>query len=405
MKVVFKPERTILIMPISDDEELKLMLAERRITAISVDTNIFDQKRLQLSSASMQALVRLNERMFRFILSGTVAREVVSHLKKAAEDAIKSAKKSIGAALFAYGTENPTRDQILEQISGSRTPAEAADQRWNQFIRDTGCDILDDATLVSTATIYDAYFTGQPPFGSGRKKDEFPDALALNALEQTAEQEGTSILVVSSDGDWHAYCQQSQRLFLVPQIERALALITNAPIGLKSEIRAWLAQGGLGNEEAKLLVADHVERFEFSVNAHPTHGDVEIYAMAGELEEVAWPNEDDIDIIEIETVGEDGLRVVASMPLGITMSVPVELSFSIWDAVDRESVSMGSRSVEVEQEVTARASFTLDIHDLGTEDQSIEITDSEIEDSYYEIDLDQVDVFDPQDYYDENEPS
>ena len=43
-------------MPIVDDEQLKAYLAAGRVTAIAVDTNIFDQERLQLNSASMQAL-------------------------------------------------------------------------------------------------------------------------------------------------------------------------------------------------------------------------------------------------------------------------------------------------------------------------------------------------------------
>lgn len=52
--------------------------------------------------------------------------------------------------------------------------------------QDTGCEVLYDAMLVSTETIYESYFAGKPPFNTGRKKDEFPDALALHALERTA---------------------------------------------------------------------------------------------------------------------------------------------------------------------------------------------------------------------------
>lgn len=387
-------------MPVVDEGQLKTLLTEGRITALSVDTNIFDQKRLQLNSASMQALARLKERPFRFILAGTVAREVVAHLTKVAEDALQTAKKSIGNALFAFETEEPTRDQLLEQISNGRTPTDAASQRWGKFIKDTGCEVLDDAALVPTSTIYDAYFAGKPPFGSGRKKDEFPDALALHALERTAGQEGTWILLVSNDGDWRAYCEQSQRLFLVPRIERALALVTDAPVGLRSAIHAWLFQGGAGNEDAKQHIANDVERLEFTANAHPTHGEVELYAMAGELEEVTWPEEDDIDIIEVREIDDGkGLQVVASMPFNLVVKVPVELSFSFWDGVDRESVSMGGRTIEAEEELTIRASFTLYVHDLGTENELIELEDGEIEHRYHEIDLGEVDMFEPEDFW------
>lgn len=384
-------------MPIIDDQQLKAHLTAGRIAAISVDTNIFDQKRLQLNSASMQALARLKERPFRFILSGTVAKEVVTHLTKAAADALQTARKSIGQALFAFETIAPAREDILEQISGSRSPSDAANQRWDKFVNATGCEVLDDATLVSTATIYDSYFAGEPPFGTGRKKDEFPDALALHALERTAAQEGIWILVVSSDGDWRAYCEQSVRLFLVPQIERALALVTDAPIGLRAAIHAWLE--GTGNDQAKQLVAADVEHLEFTANAHPTHGEVELYAMAGKLKEVTWPDETEIDIIDVEEIDDgEGLQVVASLPLGLLVNVPVELSFSFRDSADRESISMGGREIEVEEEMFVRASLTLLVHHLATEDEAIDIVDSEIEGRYHEVDLGEVDMFEPEDY-------
>ena len=223
-------------MPIVSDEQITALLAENRITAISVDTNIFDQKRLQLNSGSMKALAGLKDRPFRFLMSDTVAKEVIAHLEKAATEALQTAKRSIGKALFSFETEGPDRDEILEQISGGRPPLEAANERWANFIKETGCEVLGDTAIVDIATVYDRYFAGEPPFGSGKKKNEFPDALALSALEQTAADRGIGILVVSQDGDWKAYCENSPRLYHVSQIERALALVTNAPIGLRKTI-------------------------------------------------------------------------------------------------------------------------------------------------------------------------
>jgi hypothetical protein len=157
-------------MPIVDDEQLKALLAEGRISAISVDTSIFDQKRLQLNSATMQALAGLKNRPFNFVLSGTVAKEVLAHLEKAAAEALQAAKKAIEKALFSFETKTPEREALLAQISGGRPAAEAATQRWEKYIEDTGCEVLTDTDLVSITTIYDGYFAGEPPFGSGRKK-------------------------------------------------------------------------------------------------------------------------------------------------------------------------------------------------------------------------------------------
>lgn len=391
-------------MPLVGDDQIKDMLADGRITAITVDTSIFDQKRLQLNSAVMQSFAALKGKPFSYILSGTVAKEVLAHLEKAATDALLSAKKSIGHALFAFGTSNQTRDEILAEISGGRTPVQASRERWGQYLHATGCEVLVDADLVDTRTIYDAYFAGDPPFGSGRKKDEFPDALALNALERTAADRDTAILVVSKDGDWKAYCEKSKRLYLVPKIEHAMNLITNAPLGLRKAIAGWLSDEGDGIAEIRQHLKYNVEQIEFTANAHATHGEVELSAWAGELQDVTWPDPSDIDIIDILASDEPNvLRVVISFPVYLVVRVLVEMDFSFWDGVDKESVGMGGRSVEVDEELDERATVTVDVHDLGSEDEILEFVESELEAKYHEIDLGEVDVFEPEDYWDGEE--
>ena len=135
------------------------------------------------------------------MLLGTVAKEVLSHLAKAAAEALQTAKKATGQALFSFETKTPERNALLAQISGGRTAKEAAAERWDKYVKDTGCEVLTDTDLVSIATTYDGYFAGEPPFSSGRKKDEFPDALTLNALERVTTVQDIGILMVWQEGD------------------------------------------------------------------------------------------------------------------------------------------------------------------------------------------------------------
>lgn len=391
-------------MPIVDDEQMKALLGEGRISAISVDTSIFDQKRLQLNSATMQALAGLKDRPFNFVLSGTVAKEVLKHLEQAADEALQSAKKAIGHALFAFETDQPERQKLLSQISGGRTASEAATQRWDKYIKDTGCEVLKDTALVDIAAIYDGYFAGEPPFGSGRKKAEFPDALALNALERFAEERGIRILLVSQDGDWKEYCEKSDRLYILTKIERALALVTNAPLGLREAIFKWISDGEDDLLNFRQDIAHRVAGIEFDVNAQSTHGEVDISTWEGKLKSLTWPDENEIDLIELLEQDQDNvLHVVVSLPLNITVSVPVQLDFSIWDSVDKESLGMGGRMIEVDEEVYIRTTVTLAVHSLGTDDQEIEFLENELDDVYHDVELGEVDMFDPEDYWDGKE--
>lgn len=223
-------------------------------------------------------------------------------------------------------------------------------------------------------------------------------------MEATAKERKTGILVVSKDGDWKAFCENSKYLYLVPEIERALALITDAPLSLRKALYSWISEDGDGRTEARQHISSNVERLDFTANAHPTHGEVEVSTWAGELKEVAWPDPADIDIIEIKEVDEgEPLRVVLSMPVDLVVSVQVELSFYFWDSEDKESLGLGERSVEVDEDLYLRATITLDVHNLGTEDEEIVIEDIELDEQSHEIELGEVNVFEPADYSDGDE--
>lgn len=392
-------------MPLLSDEELQDKLAEGLISAITVDTNIFDEKGLRFNSATLQAIAALKDRPISFVLSGTVAKEVQNHLEREIEAALRAAKKGIGQALNAFDTSQPTRDDILATVTGGRTASDAAEQRFAKYVNDTGCEVLEDTELVDTSKIFNSYFAKEPPFGSGKKKDEFPDALALNALEETAKQRGTGVLVVSKDGDWRAFCEQSQRLFLLPDIERALALVNDAPLGLRQAVQEWFGEDADGKAEVYGLLERRVEHLDFSVNGQASSGELEAIPWAGILKDVDWPVDGDIDLIETEST-DDGktISVLASLPLVLTVQVPIELNFSVWDSVDRESLGMGGRTIEFDEDLYVRATAKILVHDFGTEDQDLELQSVDLDMTGYEIELGEVDMFEPEDYWDESEP-
>lgn len=58
---------------------------------------------------------------------------------------------------------------------------------------------------------------------------------------------------------------------------------------------------------------------------------------------------------------------------------------------------MGGRCIEVDEGMTVRATITVDVYSVGTDDQEIIYLDSEIDDPNYEIELGEVDVFEPED--------
>lgn len=385
-------------MPIETDDRLKALLAAGQITAVTLDTNVFDGQGLQLKSAALRAVAGLKGVPFHFLLSSTVVREVQGHITKAMEDALREAKKAVGQALFRFDTTKPTRNELLDQITGGLAPADAAVAQVQDFVKDSANEVLDDTSLVDVATVFGAYFDHLPPFSHG-KKTEFPDALALHALDRAATDRGTGFLVVSEDGDWRAFCERSQQLYLVSEVQKALSLINDAPLVLRKAVIAWFADSKDGQAEVRAEISRYVEGLDVDVNAYPTSGNLEIEPWAPELRSIEWPDEADIDIIETEEIEDGLLRVMASLPVVLTLRFSAELNFSVWDNVDKESVGMGGRSVEVDQDEDVRVTVTIDLREIGGEGEEGELVETELDTSYLGVDLGEVDVFEPEDYY------
>ena len=67
------------------------------------------------------------------------------------------------------------------------------------------------------------YFSGATPFAIvGKKKAEFPDAIALMSLEQWAKIHGKKMLVISNDADWQSFADASDYLFCLKETPKAL---------------------------------------------------------------------------------------------------------------------------------------------------------------------------------------
>ncbi len=381
----------------SDEKKIKNLLANGQIKAITLDSNIFISKGLNLDSPGLQAIPKIKKK-FSFLLSNTVYNEVLSHLLKTRKDALNKAKGSVSTALKIFGKNSAILDCLIAQISDGHSAEEIANEQFKKFMEDTKCEIIDDTKLVSISTLFNSYFNSAPPFGTEKKKSEFPDALALNALQVTAEKRDIKILVVSMDKDWLKFCETSDHLFLVPKIEKALALVQEFPDQLRKEVHSLILKEIESRGHVWNTVSDYIEQIEFNVSAYAMHGYVDIWTYLGVLEKMACSDENEIDIIEYVDNGSQ--RVVASLPLSLNVRIPVDLNFSLLDAVDNELISIGARSIEVNKELYLRAIFTLSIRDDELMVEKIALDDNELLRKTYEVQLGEVDFWEPEDYED-----
>ena len=63
-------------MPLIDEDQLRTLVSEGDISALTIDTNIFVEKGLQFKSTTLQSISQIKGRGFEFLLSDTVVKEV-----------------------------------------------------------------------------------------------------------------------------------------------------------------------------------------------------------------------------------------------------------------------------------------------------------------------------------------
>lgn len=378
-------------MPVEDEEKIKQLVSQGKISAVSLDTNVFDSHKLNFSSPSFRALERLPSIPFSVVISSTVKNEVQRHIEKAASEALRNVKEALGHALFVFGTMSPSRDEMLSQVTGGRNPADIADKRLRDFIKNTNAYLIDDTRIVATSAIFSAYFDGKPPFKRG-KKTEFPDALALFGLEQAAVKLDTRYLIVSEDRDWRDFCEESKHLYIVDRLEKALAIIQSAPIALRRSVLDWLGRTGEGRDVLRAELTEYVETRDVDAYAFPSSGEVDIEAWSPELVDLVWPSEVDIDIIEIGK-GDVGTVLTVTVPLTAKIKTTLDLAFSIWDSVDRESVPLAGRSVELEKSKDILATIVIKARSVAENKYEFEIESIEYDLDRISVSLGEVDIF------------
>jgi len=318
--------------------------------AITLDTNVFSQNSNRLDGGRLLQLRQFADSAHVFVLSDIVVRELETHLIKD----IKSAQERLNSALREANEIGLLRDE--KDISGfnpSKLQAvEVASEKIKSFISETGCEIV-PALTVDVKAVLDRYFGAVAPFGSAKKKNEFPDAIALLTLEAWAESNNKRLLAVSADADWAAFCKGSGWITVTSDLAVALEEIQaeaeKAAEIVSDLLRRYCAgelpslkkdfQKRLGLAFAALEVAvDGNSQFQFSENW------VSVFLKEFEFESVE--NE-----FEFRTLNIDGDAIVVEIDIVAYVTVEADFSFSYYDSEEKEYHPVGSAYVSREREL------------------------------------------------------
>lgn len=325
-----------IYMPILSDEELDKAIGADEISAITLDTSIIDKLGRNFSHPMLRNLRQFERIGVDVIFSDVVVREVQSHIKRDAAQSLSEVKKALLQHRKAWQLHE-TVEQLGETAKLSGDASEIARSRWNKFITDIKGRELEAAATLPLRALLDAYFYTQPPFEKeGKKKAEFPDAIALLSLEEWARRKNTKILAVGADGGWKAFAEESDYIIVLDDIAKLFGHYNRSDNFAAQRINNLIEQDKIPElaDKIKNIVVEHFDDSSIQVEADSY--------VEFESEFIG------VDVIKVEFM--PGFQVIASDNNSIDIALEfhcqirfnADFSWLIWDGVDREYILMGS---------------------------------------------------------------
>lgn len=358
--------------------ELKELVRMGEFGAISLDTSIFEAQGLKLESGLLKQLDQFLDSSTKLIISEVVKEEVLSHLTKKTKDAQRDIDKSLKDAKDYWQVEDSDIEDIKNSVFGGREPQKIASERFSQFIEATSLEIIEAQDYLIVSELIQKYFRAEPPFAeNGKKKNEFPDAIALISLETWANKNQTKIIVVTSDNDWKNFCKCSERLYYSDDFAGVLGLFQKAD-DLCRHLSQQYENGVL--EDVKQAVFNALNDNIYEMDIYPAANSsfnyeqevTKINVNGFEFELLESPN------IIFRPVNFDDDRLIVESKLSVDVNVECIFSFYVYDSLDKDYVRIGGYNVNTQAnlEVEILITFAGDFKRVGAQ---VKVDEVEVE--------------------------
>jgi PIN domain len=311
------------------------------VTNVFIDTQVFVQKNfnydndlfMKLKSASQDGLITIYlTDIVKNEIESKIYEQVFEKVKNSHAKFVKDAKilKNLSNYINTFDIGERLEEIINELIN-----------QTNNFLKDASVEVI-SVNDVSPAFIFDMYFKGIPPF-SKKKREEFPDAFSLVALENWFKQQGEKIYIVSDDEDLKNYCEESEPLIYEPSLESFFDnLIKNN--NYKHQFIISVYDANLDIIESSLK--DHFEEHWFT-----------LLDEEGEIEKVEVQSielDEDPYIIDVDNEEEEGTATIA---FNAIVSFHADVSYvdysgSYYDKEEGKYLYLETVNGEIDNDVT-----------------------------------------------------
>jgi hypothetical protein len=197
--------------------------------AIFLDTQVFEAASFNFKMTALVSLVeQVQKGTVRLILTDITVREVKARIEKVVAAQLEGITKFKRNARVLRSSALPEAKAVLD-LDEQKVVADLH-QQFDEFLRESKSEIIDTSALPA-GPVFEQYFAGKPPFGSGDKKSEFPDAFVVEALGKWAKENG-ALFVISGDEPFRDACRAHDRVYASAKLSTLLdRIMFDAAIG------------------------------------------------------------------------------------------------------------------------------------------------------------------------------
>lgn len=348
--------------------------------AITIDTSIFDDKGLNLESGILKTLEQFRGKPSYLVLSEIIVREIHAHLKKKAKDARSSLVKAIRQSRTSLSVNEQSAEVATKALVPEIDDSEVAKRRVEVFVNNTGAEIVPATGRVELNEIIKKYFNAEAPFEeSGKKKNEFPDAIALMSLESWAKEHKTKILAVAKDGDWKRFGEGSEYIDVIEDLAEAISAFQPHSSAVDYCTNLAMLLPDEEPENIYQLIDQYLSEQVSEIDLYPEATSQFFYepdCVEVVLERFEFVTKEDGSALLQPIQGQNNTLIVEAKVI-IVASASSTFSLSVRDSIDKDYVPIGSSSANTEIEFEAEVLLTFE-GDFDGAEEDIELIDLEL---------------------------
>jgi hypothetical protein len=343
------------VPPPSDQQHL-------RASHVYLDASVYRALQFDWGGRWLSALADLAHRgLVRVVVTDITLREVTSLMREMWSEANKSTQR-FAVVLGQLGFGDTVSVMADEEACVVKLREAFEHWLWR-------CNVWTCKYDAGLPAIMDDYFGGRPPFGVGKKKAEFPDAIVASMLRAWCAATKQVVYVVSRDSDLKACCAPEGPLIHAGSVAEVVSHGT-ASAAVHAAVMAALKESDWFFRTMQAQIA-HVS---FQVETGYHHG--------GETEvEIESVKLEDMSIYEVFILNFDGTNMTCSVnligELALCVRVerePVQYSEKDWPSGYRHTQWV-NMSALMPATVTAKVA----------EDGSVEFADAQLDESPFTV--------------------